>query len=464
MSRLTNTVLGMVAFMGVMSASGAGAAEAVANAMPQRDASFFCRGVYWPGEWTYRDIQIPKLRMKKLGQTLDDLASNQVNAIWLTHVSAKEGAEIARMAAQRGIYLVASLGELAGENEAVRTGDQTERIASVLRDWADAPAPIAWGLGDEPKAANMHEMAMFANAWRKSGQPVTTVVMAGDVPSASGAGFSAVTSDIYPFFSVGDPNGPDTLSESTAYLMDNVTRLRRLCQDKGAEAWFMGAIFQEPWGRRDLDEKGNLVYLPGGNAHFRMPTPAEVSWQSWASVAAGAQGIFHFSLFFNMGPHTNALPAGAEPSWAVKEKTNSGAPGGMLYPDGRPTPQFEAMGRCFGDLAKVGGLIKTLKALDSTSLAVFHAQGWPRVGDVVRAFVDPKGTIYAVVVNGDLEKVAEVPVNVPDTTKTLTDMVSGQSVALSDKEAAMFQPLGKGFKQAQVKLGPGNGTILRLDR
>ena len=80
------------------------------------------------------------------------------------------------------------------------------------------------------------------------------------------------------------------------------------------------------------------------------------------------------------------------------------------------------------------------------------------------AFADKQGTVYAVVVNGDLDKDAEVPVNVPDTTRTLTDLVSGQTVALSDKEAAMFMPLGRGFKQAQVKLGPGNGTILRLDR
>ena len=459
MSRLATVVL-----MGVLNASGVRAAEVVPTNSPQRDPSFFCRGVYWPGEWTYRDIQIPKLRMKKLGQTLDSLASNHVNAIWLTHVSAKEGAEIARMAEQRGIYLVASLGELAGENESVRKGDQTERIAATLRDWGDAPAPIAWGLGDEPRAATMHEMADYAGAWRKAGQPVTTVVMAGDVPTATCAGFSAVCSDIYPFFSVGDPNGPDTLSESTAYLMDNVTRLRRLCQDQGVEAWFMGAIFQEPWGRRDLDEKGNLVYLPGGNAHFRMPTPAEVRWQSWAAVAAGAQGVFHFALFFNMGADTNAIKDGSELAWAVKVKTNSGAPGGMLYPDGRPTPQFEAMGRCFGDLAQVGGLVKSLNPLDPWSLAAFHAKGWPRVGDVVRAFADKQGTVYAVVVNGDLDKDAEVPVNVPDTTRTLTDLVSGQTVALSDKEAAMFMPLGRGFKQAQVKLGPGNGTILRLDR
>ena len=109
----------------------------------------------------------------------------------------------------------------------------------------------------------------------------------------------------------------------------------------------MGGIFQEPWGNRGYDAKGNIIYGVGAGPNFRMPTPAEVRWQNWSALAAGARGLIHFSLIFapgKAGPSPEPMPENKRLSWGFKETTNSNSPGGILYPDGRSTPQYEAMG------------------------------------------------------------------------------------------------------------------------
>jgi hypothetical protein len=437
---------------------------AAETAPRQQHPDFFPLGVYWPGEFTFRDQQIPKLRWQAIDQTLELLAAHHVNAIWLTHVDAKEGAEFARHAAKRGIYLVASLGELSSENPGVRKSAPDTLVQRVLAAWGDAPAPIAWGLGDEPRAEYMHELANLAAAWKHAGQPTTTVVMPGDAPAAATQlAVSALCTDIYPYFSAGNPNGPDTHAASTGFLLDAGGRVRRWTQTQpGMRYWLMGAIFQEPWGPRELDAQGNLVYLPGGGPHFRMPTPAEVRWESWGALATGAKGLFHFSLFFNPRADPTAKPLGPDLPFGVKERTNSGAPGGMLYMDGRPTPQFTAMGECFARLAKITPVFATLQP--TNEFVAFHAKGWPNVGDVVQPFIAPDGTYYLLVVNGNLAADADVPVNVAGEVETVTDVISGHAIPLISTARHSFEPIGKPFRQARVKLAPGDGTLLRLQR
>jgi len=75
---------------------------------------------------------------------------------------------------------VASLGELDGGLPQFRNADQAPRIAAVRQVWGDAPPPLAFGMGDEPRTDYMHEMAKYVDAWAKAGLPTTTVVMAGN--------------------------------------------------------------------------------------------------------------------------------------------------------------------------------------------------------------------------------------------------------------------------------------------
>jgi hypothetical protein len=427
---------------------------------PAPDApGYFPLGVYWPGEWTCRAADGGQ-DWPKNEALLDNLAAHHVNVIWLTHTDAANTAEFARRSAKRGIFLVASLGELDGNVPQARTTDYAKQIAGVLKAWGDAPKPIAWGLCDEPRTATMHEMAPYTKAWTGAGQPVTTVVMAGDIPAAAKllkAKF--LCTDIYPFFSAGNPNGPDTMGESASYVAESGRRVRQMCRENGMGYWFMGAAFQEPWGPRILSEKGDFVYLPGGNAHFRMPTVGEVRWQNWAALATGARGVVLFSLFFNMTADPQGKPI--EAGFGLKEKTDSGAPGGLLYPDGRPTRQYEAMGESFARIARVAAILNQVEP--TQELTVFHSKGWIPPGDVVQPFRDKQGNLYAIVVNGETEKEGTVAVNVPAETAKVTDLVSGQVLDLIKSPKYEWEPIGAPFKQARVVLPAGEGTLLKVE-
>jgi hypothetical protein len=131
--------LGAGAATGAGTDAAAGATRAADDAPPgPRSPSFLPRGVYWAGEHTFNDIPDPKARWQRIERALDDLAAHHVNAVWLTHLSAGETAEFARRAARRGIHLVASLGELAGEVPHIRKGDHKALIERTLKAWGDA--------------------------------------------------------------------------------------------------------------------------------------------------------------------------------------------------------------------------------------------------------------------------------------------------------------------------------------
>ena len=143
-----------------------------ANAASE-DEGFLPLGVYWPGEYTFRELGEPEARWAKIDEVLESLAKRNVNTIWLTHTSAADAAEFSRRGAKRGIRLVASIGHLAGEVPHIRNGNHARLIQGTREAWKDAPPPVAFGLGDEPRTRYMHEMADYAAAWRGTGLPTT---------------------------------------------------------------------------------------------------------------------------------------------------------------------------------------------------------------------------------------------------------------------------------------------------
>ena len=61
-----------------------------------------------------------------------------------------------------------------------------------------------------------------------------------------------------------------------------------------------------------------------------------------------------------------------------------------------------------------------------------------------------------------MEQAREVPVNVRADVAQVVDAVSGQAVPLQTTPVSEWEPIGADFKQARVKLAPGEGTLLRL--
>ncbi|MGA1296998.1 MAG: beta-galactosidase, partial [Burkholderiaceae bacterium] len=236
---------------------------------------------------------------------------------------------------------------LAGEVATIRNGNHEVLIKKTLSDWGNAPRPLAWGLGDEPRATYMNEMAKYVASWRKfaPGEPVTTVVMHSDVSAAKTVGFDALANDVYPFFSKDNPNrymGRDY----TAWI--DKTKILRASVNV---PWMMGQTYQEPWGPIEIAPSGNIVYLPGSAPHWVMPSPKQVAWQTLAAVAKGAQGMFYFAYRLTPSPKLKWAPASKLPA-KVSVPTDSGAPMGLVHMNGASTPQYEAMAEAFGWVAK----------------------------------------------------------------------------------------------------------------
>lgn len=211
-------------------------------------------GVYWAGEYTFRSAP-PSQRWQEIEKVLNSLANQQVNTIWLTHLSAEDTAEVARRAATKGISIVASIGQLAGEEPEIRHGDRRQLIERALTGWGNAPSPLAWGIGDEPRSAFMGEMAAYVRDWKEVAprSPVTTVVMPADLDSASSVGFDMLAMDSYPFFGRGDPNGFG--EQPIAAWLANVDKLVA----KASTPWVMAQAFQEPWGPFKIESNGNIT-------------------------------------------------------------------------------------------------------------------------------------------------------------------------------------------------------------
>lgn len=227
----------------------------------------------------------------------------------------------------------------------------------------------------------MNDMAAYVEAWRKHApcEPVTSVVMWGDLEAASKARFDALACDVYPFFSPGNPNGFG--GPPPAAWLKHTRRLVEYSQ----RPWMMGQAFQEPWGPFELDAEGNIVYLPGGAPHWSMPSPDQIRWQALSAIALGAKGVFYFHYRAPIRPKPEAAPARLPAT--VKEKTNSHAPAAVVYDDGRPTPQYEALGEAFAWLGRLAPVLAPLRPAPA-------AEGWAAQpaeasGDVVSVLVHP---------------------------------------------------------------------------
>ncbi len=355
----------------------------------------------------------------------------------------RDGA-VARRAAKRGIYLVAALGELAGEVGRIRKGDHEGLIRRTIEAGATAPKPIAWGLGDEPRTAYMDEMAAYVGAWRKyaPGEPVATVAMCGDVAAAGKAGFDALACDVYPFFSPGDPHaygGP-----SPAAWLRNT---RRLVQHS-PRGWMMGQAFQEPWGPFELDERGNIVYLPGGAPHWVMPTPDQVRWQALAAVALGAKGMFYFHYRLVLRAKPRAGPA--QLPAAAKEKSNSHRPPTLVYGDGRPTPQYEALGEAFGWLERWAPQLAPLRP--AATAEAWQCQPSPAGGDVVSLLVHPATgrRCLMVVASCDRRESGPMRIRLGLHVAGLRSMTTGRELAVETSGEA---------RQVEIALAPGTAEL-----
>jgi len=412
--------------------------------VPPTDPAYIPLGVYSAGEYVPRaDKERKQIDWVKTERDLDGMQERGCTAVWLTHLNAAQTADFARRAARRGIYVVASLGNIDGTVERFRRGNVGPVAAQTRAAWGDAPRPIAWGLGDEPRKPIMGEMKTYAAAWKKQfpDDLVTTVVMHRDVETAAEAGFDALAADIYPFFSKDNPNR--YMGRAHDAWLRNVKGLAAVT----SRPWMMGQAYQEPWGPFEYDTEGDIVYLPGGAPHWEMPTPDMIRWQALTAIGGGGKGMFYFLYRRGRRPDRDSKPTSLPA--AVKERTDSGAPNALTYDDGRPTKQFDAMGEAYRWIRRHAAVLAPAKVDDGLKVG---CAGGEHGASMVRVLSDPQSGAKHLVVVASYYRPRGGPVTV-----TLDPRIT----TLENLDSGEPQPIaaGPGGRITAVQLAPGTAAI-----
>lgn len=179
---------------------------------------------------------------------------------------------------------------------------------------------------------------------------------------------------------------------------------------------------------------------------YRDPSAGEMRWQVYTSLAYGIKGLMWFTYW-------------TMPEW---EKEFGGT--AIVNPKGEPARLYPIVKQLNGEVRVLG---KTLLGLTSTG--VFHTGSIPRGCErlgvdapvqlpedqplLIGFFVDAQGQQYALVVNRDHARPAEVVLS-------LKPHVTGLAVVSPADGSA--QPLAVEKGRAALSLAPGDGRLLRL--
>jgi hypothetical protein len=290
-------------------------------------------------------------------------------------------------------------------------------------------------------------METFRRKFREWGakQPTVVVTMWPDSPTyAEQAGFGTVCTDVYPFFSAGNPNGPNTPAASRAWYQRHVGITAQAALKSGQTPWIMPQSHCEVWGPWAYTADGDMKVLPGGLVHWRAPAPAEIRWEIWSALAAGTRGFF-FYLYDpepadkpDAKPYEGpAFPAG----FAVKEAVVLASSGAFVRPDGKSTPQYEAMAEAYAAVAKLVPLLTGAVPATGT-LGELTGPG------ILGTLYNPRSQrTFGILVNSD-----------PDQAQALRVwLVKPQDVR--DLRTGQVLPRAAD-NTVTVTVGPGDGTVL----
>jgi hypothetical protein len=166
--------------------------------------------------------------------------------------------------------------------------------------------------------------------------------------------------------------------------------------------------------------------------------------------------VFFFTYGVTSVPNPGAS-AIKEP-WAVALPTPTGGPTSLVsYPDFRPGPQFEAMGKVFAEIEPVGDLLSRLRTADEQEHLLAPSQMPTLAGDITNVLADPaSGARYAAVVSSPRRLTGPFKVRLGPEVVQLTPIGGAPAPG----------PLGAGpgsYHTAQVVLEPGQGALYRLE-
>lgn len=447
----------------------AGMAVSAATAGETELEQTVARGVYWPWERTQANADAAG---KELWQFTDELMGflrNDLhcNVIWFVNGPGEPDRACALAAKHDLKVLCGVLGhQIAHGITDVQAMTEAARAQAGLIK--ASPALGAYVLKDEPlvnEVEHVESLRRIMHAVDPAHPSIVVTMTHHTEPYARRTGLPIICTDIYHFGGPRSPNIPNPATVSVRTYRGCIEALAAMTSASRKTAWAMPMAFADPRGPWWRDPDGNVVLEPGCYWHWRMPTVAEMHWQTWEALRGGCRGVVYYVLLPpanswtpEQGPPTDRMrkyAARAEAAnWPlVQERIATGQPSDLLLPGGRPTPQSRALGADFALVEKLDAVLHTTRPAVIPS--VFADR--PAAVATFRRPEEPD-VRYCVVVNDDLQAAQALSLSF------LPNVVT--AINLADDAALTLKPEAVGSEallDGQLLLDPGMGTVLRLE-
>ncbi len=406
----------------------------------------FPLGVYWPWERLCGHAERLKIdKWQLVDQRLDDMQAHHVDTIWVVNLNTSDLGRLAEKCAARQVRLIPGLSELHYNIPwRRRNWDYLQQQATAALSAAAPHSSIcAWPLCDEPPSALVDEMEQFRQKFASWGaqQPGIVVTMWPDTPNyARRTGFPFVCTDLYPFFSDNNPNGPNPATVSRSWFRQQASVTVAESIENGKSPWVMPQMFADIWGPWKYDAQGEMTILPGGVLHWRAPTVGETRWQTWSALGLGAQGILYYVYEPPVSDNAQEPPYQGTtfPTHLVAMAEQPlHMSGGLIRPDGSATEQYNALGQTFATVRELRPLLQGARPCDIGSVRI-AAPGW------IGLLKTTNSRTLAIVVNDDTDQAQEL---------TITGLKHG----LIDRQTgATLRPSTEGTFQLRLEAGAGS--------
>jgi hypothetical protein len=435
----------------------------------------FVFGVYTAWETTYIPgyTDTPANRSENLNAFLTNTffpvltANNSFNLVWTTDGPEAVSAEVSQFAAAAQQFNVMNVNGSDGDFYLEASQNSNAFITSALQTlntlWTESPSkPFAFSVGDEPPAADAAQLASYVSQAQAAPLPVTTVLAPGTastiLPAVNTLAWVAL--DRYPFFA--DPTSGPTGNSSYAYFLAMATDIGTAYKNGNPQVWAMGQAFQGVEGKYTINSDGTVEVAAGSGLEWKMPTPAQVSWEAWAAVAMGAKGIIYFT--YAQIPQWVATDATAPPkgsSWAYKTADNTGSyPGLVSFPSYNPGPQLlQLQNETIPDIKSIETILlasHTLINSPPNPKPVSFASTMP--GDYLNFLGGPENALYVAIVSSPQRTTGSISLTLNKVVQSLVPMGNAPAPVVSGHTAKITLPPGGGAVYQVEEQGSSGGS------
>ena len=435
----------------------------------------FPLGVYWGWESVTFNAEVAGLsRTNYVDKLLGVIAQHNCDTVWIVNGPSNPGGQtFLSLCEKHGIRALLNSAHLdffyhGWNGDGARLQEAARK--SVER-YGASPSLLAYVLKDEPLLCSVQQIDGIYDIMKREDPHKRDSVVVAMTPHAQtyieDSSLPVVCMDIYHFG--GDYSGNIPNPSRTSQRQYRLT-LRGFVQSalqSGKNAWVMPMAFGDTWGPHYWDAKGRHWAEPGAYRHWRMPTIAETRWQAWEAVRAGAKGIVYYYIedagryrvdkIKEGGSQHARYQKGIAQVEAMKAKSPNKRQflserleiekeSALCDPGAKPTPQFDALGVCFG---RIRPHRARLLASRPSSVPAFYSSD---PDCVTGTLSDPSSTeLTGVLVNDDVTRARTFTVCVPSSTASVRDL-NGGTLALSGAK--------DGLRTFSVTLKPGDGMLL----